>query len=987
MRSITDSKSFSPSNIGVDDMDGPDITISLSASTDSQNLTFKDDDDDIKFRPTGEDEIKVMQKISDISATCSVASNSSKESKSTSSSKKNGPRAPFHPPYPNGHPPSHGPSSYPLPPYRNSGYPPPGPPPPNHYPPNNSFYGGPNSSAPYPGPPGPSGSFEQRYNGPPAPYNGPSPHYHPNMHQQPPGPGYHSQGPNYNRSYPPHNAYPPPSSFNGSHNISADSTYSHNHTVGKNSSDAGHPPHLRAPSASGSVTSSGSSRKKRTIDGMMEDSDKDGFTVLRSNSNSSTCSNATPADNASDTINNLTCDSPMKRERINRLPPCDSSIDRPRNLHKRSNSYSSSASASSLSFGGLSMGSYDKSRSKSPTLEDEGRPVQNHKRRKGQSVDENVPPQRDSDLGKTPVSKNTTSDATVSDRKSRFNFENSGLEPDDMKNHGPAEPYPRRLNSSFDTAGGKSGFSAESEVHTEEQSLNRHLRGQSFTPLPDVTVTKKHGNARNKTNSPSFNSDQLEIAPQLSWSISGDPPALGDLDNWGNDDSSKKDAKDISPSSLGGGNISPIFFKMDNVKKEKVGKKRSSGLDENILRLDALSPNSMDGDILGGKTTPLPFFEQRNLGGNDEMSKKQDNQGLTSPEMIEKMQYAKSNEGHHPIPNNDRSQQMNLAPSPANIHSLSSPFMHQNNPTTPHSAKRAMPYERRGEIDHLFRSGGPGRRDGPPPDYQSPRGMYGGYHGHRPANNQDRVRNLRGRGNHAPPPLHLPPHLPSHQHFLTSPIGAGGMSRNMMGLGSPHHLPPHAFQRSPHHMSASKRKCVPLKTPIPSKFQGDMEKMKNAQVPEFTSLVNFPSHMSQKQAHNLPDGMRCCVMCGHACPASAANKNKNKGKKGSNNDKNGSSASSAITNHNGSYAIIPTQNKGLCTLCDVNVWVVTTSMLEIKWCKGCKNFRPWAAFGDKGLATKCVRCRERQREKYAAQKQEKERTKALARKNGTTKVR
>ena len=75
------------------------------------------------------------------------------------------------------------------------------------------------------------------------------------------------------------------------------------------------------------------------------------------------------------------------------------------------------------------------------------------------------------------------------------------------------------------------------------------------------------------------------------------------------------------------------------------------------------------------------------------------------------------------------------------------------------------------------------------------------------------------------------------------------------------------------------------------------------------------------------------------------------------------------------YAIIPTQNKGLCTACDVNVWVVVQSGLEIKWCKGCKNFRPWASFGDKGLATKCVRCRERQREKYALQKEAKEKKK------------
>ena len=65
------------------------------------------------------------------------------------------------------------------------------------------------------------------------------------------------------------------------------------------------------------------------------------------------------------------------------------------------------------------------------------------------------------------------------------------------------------------------------------------------------------------------------------------------------------------------------------------------------------------------------------------------------------------------------------------------------------------------------------------------------------------------------------------------------------------------------------------------------------------------------------------------------------------------------------YVTIPTQNKGLCTVCDISVWVVLESGQQIKWCKGCKNFRPWAGFGDKGLATKCVRCRERQREKYA----------------------
>jgi Zn-finger nucleic acid-binding protein len=220
-------------------------------------------------------------------------------------------------------------------------------------------------------------------------------------------------------------------------------------------------------------------------------------------------------------------------------------------------------------------------------------------------------------------------------------------------------------------------------------------------------------------------------------------------------------------------------------------------------------------------------------------------------------------------------------------------------------------------------------------------------------------------------PIHIPPSMSTH-HPLTSPMGLPGpkamWSPHQRGMGppmaSPHHL-------SPMDITQSKRKCVPLKPPIPSKFQGDMEKFKAATVPEFTSLVNFPVHMSQKQAVNLPEGMRCCVMCGSACPCSSGNKKKANGSLGGKKDSRGANGQDISGDKNG-YAIIPTQNKGLCTLCDVNVWVVANSGLEIKWCKGCKNFRPWGAFGDKGLATKCLRCRERQREKYALQKEEKE---------------
>mmetsp|Transcript_38358 Transcript_38358/g.57055 ORF Transcript_38358/g.57055 Transcript_38358/m.57055 type:complete len:234 (-) Transcript_38358:335-1036(-) len=222
----------------------------------------------------------------------------------------------------------------------------------------------------------------------------------------------------------------------------------------------------------------------------------------------------------------------------------------------------------------------------------------------------------------------------------------------------------------------------------------------------------------------------------------------------------------------------------------------------------------------------------------------------------------------------------------------------------------------------------------------------------------------------------------THQN-LTSPIGLGppgphGKLWTMPG-SSPHHH--HHHHHHPMPPSAppmdSKRKCVPLKPPIPSKFQGDMEKAKVAQVPEFTSLVNYPAHMSQKQSVNLPEGMRCCVMCGSACPCLSGGKNNSKAKK--NKDPMGRGGNGA-DDKSANFAIIPTQNKGLCTLCDVNVWVVCNSGLEIKWCKGCKNFRPWAAFGDKGLATKCLRCRERQREKYALQKEEKEKARMLAKK-------
>jgi len=173
----------------------------------------------------------------------------------------------------------------------------------------------------------------------------------------------------------------------------------------------------------------------------------------------------------------------------------------------------------------------------------------------------------------------------------------------------------------------------------------------------------------------------------------------------------------------------------------------------------------------------------------------------------------------------------------------------------------------------------------------------------------------------------------------------------------------------------SANRCVPRKHLFPpNNWQDQLAMADGLRVPDFHRLVNFPDFLTRGRSgglnchnnHNAEvNGRKHCVMCGklRVCSSSGgAAGSRSAGRKSGSGG--GSKSDGSETAH-----IIPRQNKGVCTACDVAVWVVVdVEGLEIKWCKGCKNFRPWPSFGSKVLATKCVRCRDRQKEKYASQK-------------------
>jgi hypothetical protein len=213
----------------------------------------------------------------------------------------------------------------------------------------------------------------------------------------------------------------------------------------------------------------------------------------------------------------------------------------------------------------------------------------------------------------TPISKNTAKSRTaggITVKTDRM----------DEDSHSTRKPSPIRkpvIDRPADTPTPPiPGGMGDSEMMTDEHMLNRHLRGQSFTPLPHLSESSGV--------SPS-NAGFSAIAPQLSWSIAGDTPSLEDLAACSWEDGEKEDKKrpgsttsQLSTSTRGMV-ISPHNFMMWKEEHESnhPSKKSDDGKDgENSVRLSVMSPHSemnMVVDAMSGTTTPLPLFFEQHL--------------------------------------------------------------------------------------------------------------------------------------------------------------------------------------------------------------------------------------------------------------------------------------------------------------------------------------------------------------------------------------
>jgi hypothetical protein len=106
----------------------------------------------------------------------------------------------------------------------------------------------------------------------------------------------------------------------------------------------------------------------------------------------------------------------------------------------------------------------------------------------------------------------------------------------------------------------------------------------------------------------------------------------------------------------------------------------------------------------------------------------------------------------------------------------------------------------------------------------------------------------------------------------------------------------------------------------------------NTTLPDFWKLVNHGDACDTNYI-TVGNGSLQCTMCGEPRPRNPR--------------------------HKGSKIapVIPTRNKGICTTCDMEAWHFVESDVAVKFCHGCRNFRPCGDFGSQGELMRCDKCR------------------------------
>lgn len=340
---------------------------------------------------------------------------------------------------------------------------------------------------------------------------------------------------------------------------------------------------------------------------------------------------------------------------------------------------------------------------------------------------------------------------------------------------------------------------ADSDMVTDEHLLNRHLRGQTFTPLPHIgQYTDNREGSQSPPGisaNPSFGST---IGAGLSWDITGDAPSLGEIAEW---DDHHAHLRPGSAASLITGGAFAQWKEGDLVPSSHYSLNIADAKSyDPALRLTVLSPHSDEemeentGASVPGGTTPIPFYDSLNSSA---LTASKDGNSLKpiAPTSAGQSKYGDAEHIHQLFLTNGRgsdSKKTSMTWSGSSNYMRFPPApLYTSSDKSPMNGDRNF-FSNANSLLGLQQSGA-----------------------------NDRIRNLRGRapegGQRMPMTHQLPAHITtSFSHNLTSPMGtapsAKGQSWSPHAIHSPHPVP----QPDPN----TKRKCLPMKPPIPTKFQG-----------------------------------------------------------------------------------------------------------------------------------------------------------------------